>query len=98
MNKIESIKTERDGLTVRDMIAHYALTWWKTIPEDDIQRLKWCGLFLGEIPLPAISCCACVFQADERRRPSLNRWQALHCSMAMVWWMSPRDNKFNCAT
>ncbi len=46
MNKIEAIKTERDGLTVRDMIAHYARTGWETIPEDDIQRLKWCGLFL----------------------------------------------------
>ena len=46
MNKIEAIKTERDGLTVRDMIAHYAQTGWEAIPEDDIQRLKWYGLFL----------------------------------------------------
>lgn len=46
MNKIEAIKSERDGLAVRDMIAQYALTGWESIPEDDIQRLKWCGLFL----------------------------------------------------
>ena len=46
MNKIEVIKSERDGLTVRDMIAHYAEAGWEAIPEDDIQRLKWYGLFL----------------------------------------------------
>ena len=46
MNKIEAIKSERDGLTVRDMIAQYAQTGWEAIPEDDIQRLKWYGLFL----------------------------------------------------
>lgn len=46
MNKIEAIKSERDGLAVRDMIAQYAQTGWESIPEDDIQRLKWYGLFL----------------------------------------------------
>lgn len=46
MNKIEAIKSERDGLAVRDMIAQYAQTGWEAIPEDDIQRLKWYGLFL----------------------------------------------------
>ena len=46
MNKIEAIKTERDGLTVGDMIAQYARAGWESIPEDDIQRLKWYGLFL----------------------------------------------------
>jgi len=28
MNKIEAIKAERDGLAVREMIAHYAKTGW----------------------------------------------------------------------
>lgn len=46
MNKIEAIKAERDGLAVKEMIAHYARTGWEAIPEDDIQRLKWYGLFL----------------------------------------------------
>ena len=46
MNKIEAIKSERDGLTVRDLLAHYAQAGWEAIPEDDIQRLKWYGLFL----------------------------------------------------
>lgn len=46
MNKIEAIKTERDGLAVKEMIAHYARTGWESIPEDDVQRLKWYGLFL----------------------------------------------------
>jgi sulfite reductase beta subunit-like hemoprotein len=35
-----------DGLAVKEMIAHYAKTGWESIPEDDVQRLKWYGLFL----------------------------------------------------
>ncbi|HJU06694.1 MAG TPA: ferredoxin--nitrite reductase [Nitrospiraceae bacterium] len=46
MNKIEEIKRERDGLDVREAIARYAATGWESISEDDIQRLKWYGLFL----------------------------------------------------
>jgi ferredoxin-nitrite reductase len=46
MNKIEAIKTERDGLAVKEMIAYYARTGWESISEDDVQRLKWYGLFL----------------------------------------------------
>lgn len=46
MNKIEAIKTERDGLAVKDMIAQYAKSGWESISEADIQRLKWYGLFL----------------------------------------------------
>lgn len=46
MNKIEAMKLERDGLAVRDMIAHFAATGWESIPEADVQRLKWYGLFL----------------------------------------------------
>ena len=46
MNKIEAIKLERDGLAVKDMIALYAKSGWESIPEADIQRLKWYGLFL----------------------------------------------------
>ncbi len=46
MNKIEVLKRERDGLLVRDLIAHYAAAGWVAIPEDDVQRLKWHGLFL----------------------------------------------------
>ena len=46
MNKIEALKAERDGLDVRDAIARYAHTGWESITEDDVQRLKWYGLFL----------------------------------------------------
>jgi ferredoxin-nitrite reductase len=46
MNKIEAIKRERDGLEMRDAIAHYAKTGWESITEGDVQRLKWYGLFL----------------------------------------------------
>jgi ferredoxin-nitrite reductase len=51
MNKIEQLKDERDGLDVKDLIAEYARTGWQSIPEDDIQRLKWYGLFLRQ-PTP----------------------------------------------
>lgn len=46
MNKIEALKAERDGLDVRDAIACYAQSGWESITEDDVQRLKWYGLFL----------------------------------------------------
>jgi ferredoxin-nitrite reductase len=46
MNKIEALKKDRDGLDVKELIAGYAKTGWESIPEDDVQRLKWYGLFL----------------------------------------------------
>ena len=46
MNKTEEWKRECDGLDIRDRIAPYATTGWESIPEDDVQRLKWYGLFL----------------------------------------------------
>ena len=46
MNKIEKLKAEKDGLAIKDDIARYARLGWEAIPEDDIQRLKWYGLFL----------------------------------------------------
>jgi len=51
MNKIEELKRERDGLDIRDAIAGYAKTGWESITEDDVQRLKWYGLFLRQ-PTP----------------------------------------------
>ena len=46
MNKIEALKLEQDGLDVRGAIARYAREGWEAITEDDVQRLKWYGLFL----------------------------------------------------
>ncbi len=46
MNKVEAIKHERDGLAVGEMIVQYAQSGWESIPEADVQRLKWYGLFL----------------------------------------------------
>jgi ferredoxin-nitrite reductase len=46
MNTIEAWKLERDGLSVGELLAHYAAQGWESIPEDDVQRLKWYGLFL----------------------------------------------------
>lgn len=46
MNKIELLKHERDGLDVKDDIKRFSQVGWEQISEDDIQRLKWYGLFL----------------------------------------------------
>lgn len=46
MNKIEVLKKERDGLEVKKDIDRFAKTGWESISEEDVQRLKWHGLFL----------------------------------------------------
>ena len=46
MNKVEILKTEKDGLDVLADLERYAQLGWESIPEDDIQRLKWYGVFL----------------------------------------------------
>ncbi len=46
MNKIELIKAERDGLEIKSELQRFAEEGWESISEDDIQRLKWYGLFL----------------------------------------------------
>ena len=46
MSKIELIKAERDGLKIKSDLQRFAEEGWESISEDDIQRLKWYGLFL----------------------------------------------------
>lgn len=46
MNKIELLKTERAGLEIINDIERFAKEGWESICEEDIQRLKWYGLFL----------------------------------------------------
>ena len=43
MNRIESLKAERDGLDV-DLV-RFAREGWRTIADDDKERLKWVGVF-----------------------------------------------------
>ena len=43
MNRIEALKAERDGLDV-DLV-RFAREGWKTIADDDKERLKWVGVF-----------------------------------------------------
>ncbi|MDA0353303.1 MAG: ferredoxin--nitrite reductase [Chloroflexi bacterium] len=45
VNKIEAIKTEKDGLAVLADLFRYARDGVDTIPDDDLERLKWYGLF-----------------------------------------------------
>ncbi len=45
MNKIEALKVEKDGLDVMDDLVRFAREGWKTIADDDKERLKWVGVF-----------------------------------------------------
>ena len=45
MNKIEALKAARDGLDVSEDLVRFAREGWKTIADDDKERLKWVGVF-----------------------------------------------------
>ena len=45
MNRIEALKDEKDGLDVLEDLARFAREGWKTIADDDKERLKWVGVF-----------------------------------------------------
>ena len=45
MNKIEALKAERDGLDVTEDLVRFAREGWRTIADDDKERLKWVGVF-----------------------------------------------------
>src|SRR5207244_3589877 len=45
MNRIETLKTEKDGLDVTEDLVRFAREGWKTIADDDKERLKWVGVF-----------------------------------------------------
>jgi ferredoxin-nitrite reductase len=46
LNKIERLKLEKGGLDIKADLHRFAEEGWEEISEDDIQRLKWYGLFL----------------------------------------------------
>lgn len=45
MNKIEALKAERDGLDITEDLVRFAREGWKTLGDDDAERLKWVGVF-----------------------------------------------------
>jgi ferredoxin-nitrite reductase len=45
MNRIEAMKADRDGLDVTEDLARFAREGWKTLGDDDKERLKWVGVF-----------------------------------------------------
>ena len=45
MNRIEALKAEKDGLDVTEDLVRFAREGWKTIADDDKERLKWVGVF-----------------------------------------------------
>ena len=45
MNRIEAMKAERDGLDVQEDLVRFAREGWKTLGDDDKERLKWVGVF-----------------------------------------------------
>jgi ferredoxin-nitrite reductase len=51
MNKIEALKTAKDGLDVTEDLIRFAREGWRTIADDDKERLKWAGVFMRK-PTP----------------------------------------------
>jgi len=51
MNKIEALKSKKNGLEIKRDIERFAKEGWESISEEDIHRLKWLGLFLRK-PTP----------------------------------------------
>jgi ferredoxin-nitrite reductase len=45
MNRIEALKAARDGLDVQEDLIRFAREGWRTIADDDKERLKWVGVF-----------------------------------------------------
>ena len=45
MNRIETLKAEKDGLDVSEDLVRFAREGWKTLGADDTERLKWVGVF-----------------------------------------------------
>ncbi len=45
MNKVEAMKSVKDGLEVVNDIPNYAAGGWESIPETERDRLKWAGVF-----------------------------------------------------
>jgi ferredoxin-nitrite reductase len=45
MNRIEALKAEKDGLDVLEDLARFAREGWRTLGDDDKERLKWVGVF-----------------------------------------------------
>jgi ferredoxin-nitrite reductase len=46
MNKIEALKAAKDGLDVTEDLARFAREGWRTVGDDDKERLKWAGVFM----------------------------------------------------
>ncbi len=45
MNKFEALKQTKDGLDVLPDLPRFASDGFESIPEDDLERLKWAGIF-----------------------------------------------------
>ncbi len=46
LNKFEKFKAEKDGLSVKDELEHFARIGWEAIDKTDLEhRLKWLGIF-----------------------------------------------------
>lgn len=45
MNKFEAMKQAKDGLDILEDIPRFARAGFESVPEDDLERLKWAGIF-----------------------------------------------------
>ena len=43
MNRIEALKAARDGMDIQEDLVRFAREGWRTIADDDKERLKWGG-------------------------------------------------------
>ncbi len=51
VNAIETIKSAKDCMDIKNQIEQFAREGWESISEEDVHRLKWYGLFLRK-PTP----------------------------------------------
>jgi ferredoxin-nitrite reductase len=50
LNKFEKYKAEKDGLSVKDEIEHFAQIGWEAVDKTDLEhRLKWLGIFFRPV-------------------------------------------------
>ncbi len=48
-NKFEEFKAAKDGLKIKEDLERFAREGWESVDEDDLQRLKWVGLFFRKL-------------------------------------------------
>lgn len=85
MNKIELLKAQKDGLAIKEDIARLAELGWEAISEEDIQRLKWYGIFLRN-PTPGLFMVRVRIPGGVPRRRRCACWRISQKPMGTACW------------